>query len=165
MVSQLLELPFHMDKTTFDPETHCKIRILALKDWGRVNWVTGKLFDENSEPVEIDSILVDIHGGSFNGGSPAKQNQYTKYIAMKTGVVVFSLDYRLAPGSQFPSNLSDCFQGYLWVAYYAEKYLKIKTKNIIIEGDSAGGNLSQGVVTLAIQKETRIPDKCLFNYP
>jgi acetyl esterase len=160
-----MELPFSVEVAKFDEEKHIRMRVLSEKDWGRVDWSIGKLLDESQEAVEVENILVDIHGGSFNGGSPEKQNQYTKYFAMKTGWVVFSLDYRLAPGTKFPANLSDCLQGYLWVAYYAEKYLKIRAKNIIIEGDSAGGNLSMGVTTLAIQKQLRIPDKCLFNYP
>lgn len=160
-----LSLPFHMNKIMFDPNEQVKIKVISQKDWGRVNWKTGTLIDETAEPVVVDAVMIDIHGGSFNGGSPAKQYQYTKYITMKTGYPVFSIDYRLAPHTKFPGNLGDCLQGYLWIAYYAEKYLKLKPKSIIIEGDSAGGNLAMGVTGLTIQKGVRSPDKCLFVYP
>mmetsp|Transcript_20144 Transcript_20144/g.17844 ORF Transcript_20144/g.17844 Transcript_20144/m.17844 type:complete len:396 (-) Transcript_20144:159-1346(-) len=159
------QFPFQMFPGTYDSDDLIKIRIISNKDWGRVDWSTGSLIDENLEPIEIDHVVVDIHGGSFNSGSSAKQFQYTKYFTMKTNCVVFSIDYRTAPEVKFPGNISDSLQGYLWVAYYAEKYLQLRPSSIIIEGDSAGGNIAIGVTHLLVQKNLRIPDKLLLPYP
>ena len=159
------DFPFTMYDGEYNPDENIKIRIVSNKDWGRVNWSTGSLIDKSLDPVTIENIVIDIHGGSFNTGSSAKQYQYTKYMTMKTDWVVFSIDYRLAPEAKFPANLSDWLQGYLWVAYYAEKYLQIKPKSIVFEGDSAGGNLAIQTTHLIIQKNLRIPDKLLLPYP
>jgi acetyl esterase/lipase len=53
------------------------------------------------------------------------------------GMRILMVDYRLAPASPFPAALDDCETAYRWL-------LKedIPARNIVVAGDSAGGNLS-----------------------
>ena len=53
----------------------------------------------------------------------------------------------------------------MWIVYYAEKYLKIKSKSIVLQGDSAGGHFAINVTSLAVMKNIRIPDKLLLLNP
>ena len=165
MVTKEYDLHFKSDLNKFDRENFIKFRVVSNKDWGRVDWEKGKLIDENAEPVEVDTVILDIHGGSFNVGSSGDQFKFTKDFTMKTNMPVFSVDYRLAPDYKFPNGLSDWFQVYLWLVYYSEVYLQLKFKNIILTGDSAGGNLWIGVTALSIMKKFKNSNKIEFILP
>lgn len=65
--------------------------------------------------------------------------------------LAFSIDYRLAPEHPFPQALDDCWQTYLWIIHFAKFYFQTELSNIILTGDSAGGNLALGIVIRAIE--------------
>ena len=80
-------------------------------------------------------------------------------------VPVFSVDYRLAPGSPYPGPVDDCYQAYVWIVTQAEKQLGMKLEHIILAGDSAGGHLAVAVSMLAILRGFRKPDGLIVHYP
>ena len=49
MINNDMDLPFHMDKSKFYPETHVRCRVVSNKDWHRVDWSNGNLLDPNKE--------------------------------------------------------------------------------------------------------------------
>jgi len=51
---------------------------------------------------------------------------------------------------------------YLWIIHFAPIYLKINLQNIILTGDSAGGNLAMALTIRAIEMGVRIPDKIVL---
>jgi hormone-sensitive lipase len=61
--------------------------------------------------------------------------------------------------------LNDAWDAYVWVVENAERKLGIGGGRIIIAGDSAGGNLSCGVISRAIERGFRVPDGVLLAYP
>lgn len=89
---------------------------------------------------------------------------YTRAWANELGVPIISVDYRLAPQSNFPDQLNDCWQIYHWLVLHAEEELGIKPDTIILVGDSAGGNLIMALTVMAIQRGFRIPDGVLSCY-
>src|SRR5579862_1165471 len=50
--------------------------------------------------------VIAIHGGGFSSGERASYDPLLLRLAGR-GYVAVSIDYRLAPGSQFPSALQD----------------------------------------------------------
>lgn len=99
----------------------------------------------SKEVQHVDAIVLDVHGGGFMFGSTKIQLKCTPNYAKYTGIPIFSVEYRLAPEHKFPAGLNDTWQAYLWLIKYSEKYLNLKFDKIIIEGESAGGNLALGV--------------------
>ncbi|KXJ96236.1 alpha/beta hydrolase fold-3 domain-containing protein [Microdochium bolleyi] len=91
-------------------------------------------------------VVYHIHGGAFTiGDGRTEQIGFgAKTILNHSGGsvdAVFSLQYRLSsrPGSHpFPAALQDVLTGYL----YLTRTLSIPAGNIVISGDSAGGNLA-----------------------
>lgn len=83
-----------------------------------------------------DHVLLYFHGGGHVVGSPKYSRLITVEIAKITRLKVLSIDYRLAPEHPFPAGLEDCIASYKWLL--KEGY---SPKNIIIGGESAGGNL------------------------
>lgn len=165
MISENLDLPIFNCKELFNEDDHVRLRIISKYDWGRVNWETMELIDPNAEPEHVEAIVLNLHGGSFNGGGSNDRYPYSKQFTMSTGYPVFSVDYRLAPNNPFPNGLSDCFQVYMWLVKYSEKYLQLSFDRIILEGDSAGANMSLNTTALTILRGVRKPDRLVIHYP
>ena len=95
-------------------------------------------------------VLLYFHGGGWIMGSPNTCRLLTTELAKATKMYVLSVDYRLAPEHPFPAALEDCVAVYKWLLSN-----DIKSKNIIISGDSAGGNLT--LSTLIKLRDDEIP--------
>ena len=165
MIEDDVDMPFLYEQSTLDENEYVRMRLISNHDWGTMNWSTGKPIDEQGEPAYVDGIVVYVHGGGYICGSSASSRPVAYHYANTTGYPVFSIDYRLAPGYKYPTPLSDCWQAYLWLTKYCEKYLKLKFGKIVLVGDSAGGNLILGITSLSIQKGCRIPDGVHPIYP
>lgn len=59
------------------------------------------------------------------------------HIGQAAGCRVLAVDYRLAPEHPFPAALDDCVAAYRWLLKH-----NIPPEQIIMGGDSAGGNLT-----------------------
>jgi len=127
--------------------------------WSKI--VTKK--DHNNSPR--DSLIIHIHGGGFIAMSSGSHEMYTRKWAKKTNIPILSIDYRLAPDNPYPKALDDVYQTYCWVLKYAEEKLLINLKNIILVGDSAGGNLVASLTNLLITRNHRIPNAIFLIYP
>ena len=75
---------------------------------------------------------------------------YTRQWTNDLGILVFSVDYRLAPKYPYPDAVNDCFQAYYWILNEAKYQLGIEPKQIVLVGDSAGGHLVAAVTVLCI---------------
>jgi acetyl esterase/lipase len=56
-----------------------------------------------------------VHGGGFVLGSVDGDEARAAELAVETGCIVTSVDYRLAPEYPFPAALDDCYQALCWV--------------------------------------------------
>ncbi|XP_078575273.1 arylacetamide deacetylase-like [Branchiostoma floridae x Branchiostoma japonicum] len=99
--------------------------------------------------------LVYIHGGGWVVFSVDVYDHLTAHLAKQLGVVVVSVEYRLAPEHKFPAAFDDSVTATRFFLQNAEKYNVDRTR-IGISGDSAGGNLA-AAVTLALAKEKGLP--------
>ena len=93
-------------------------------------------------------VLLWIHGGGFVMGHPATYHELCSAFASDVGIVVVSVDYRLAPEHPFPAGLEDCYAALQWVHDHADD-LGVDRSRIAIGGDSAGGGLAAGLAQLA----------------
>lgn len=86
--------------------------------------------------AEASGAFFYIHGGGWVAGSPRTHRPLTHRLATQTGMTVYAVDYRLAPEHVFPAGLDDC------VAAYRALLEKVPAHEIVVGGDSAGGNLA-----------------------
>jgi acetyl esterase/lipase len=84
-----------------------------------------------------DQVLLYLHGGGFVFGLTPPHLQMGAYLAQKMGTRILMVDYRTAPDHPFPAALDDCVTAYLWLLNQG-----ILAQNIVVAGDSAGGNLT-----------------------
>lgn len=97
-----------------------------------------------------DQVLYYMHGGAYLAGSPRTHRGMLAHIAKAAGCTVIALDYRLAPEHPYPAALDDAVNG--WKALLAQG---VKPANLVIGGDSAGGNLA--LVTAIAIRDAGLP--------
>jgi acetyl esterase len=85
--------------------------------------------------------LVYCHGGGFAVGDLDTVNTICSSICRDAGIVVVSVDYRLAPEHKFPAGLDDTIGVVWWVGRYGRER-GIDPTRLAIGGDSAGANLA-----------------------
>lgn len=86
-------------------------------------------------------ICVDMHGGGWAMGDLDSHAGECVRIAKGAGVIVVSVDYRLAPTYKWPAQLDDCYAAYVWTLENTESLGGAKGK-VFLEGVSAGGHLA-----------------------
>lgn len=91
--------------------------------------------------------LVFFHGGGWWLGDIDADDALCAKVADACGMVVVSVDYRLAPEHAFPIPNEDCYSAVQWVADNAGA-LGIDADDVSIGGGSAGGNLAASVALM-----------------
>ena len=107
------------------------------------------------------AALLWIHGGGYVMGSAAMDNAVCRHFARELGVIVASVDYRLAPEHPFPVPLHDCHDALTWLANRPE----VDATRIAIGGASAGGGLAAALALLARDRGEVRPAFQLLTYP
>jgi len=107
---------------------------MKVKD-GKIQHVPIRTY--TPEHVTADTQIIYLHGGSLVLGSRDSHDDVCAEIADASGLILTSVDYRLAPEHAFPAPLDDVET--VWDA------LSCTTRRIIVMGDSAGGHLSAGL--------------------
>jgi len=100
-------------------------------------------------------VILHCHGGGYSTGSSLYARTLTAKLASCTGMEVLAFDYRLAPEHPAPAPLEDALK--VW------DYLMLKgygARDVIITGDSAGGNLALALV-LKLKEQGRLLPKGL----
>lgn len=82
-----------------------------------------------------------VHGGGLVLGSVDEDDARAAELAVRTGCIATSVDYRLAPESPFPAALDDCYHALCWVVDN-HRELGIDADRVALYGPSAGGALA-----------------------
>ncbi|GGO63689.1 alpha/beta hydrolase [Nonomuraea cavernae] len=85
-------------------------------------------------------VVVYFHGGGWVFGSVKRNDALGRDLAIRTGAVVVSVDYRLAPEHPFPAAADDA-----WTVVrdlFARPAFYQSNGAVAVLGDSAGGNLA-----------------------
>ena len=84
-------------------------------------------------------VILQLHGGGYIGPMKNIYRRFAvKYSQISFGADVLTPDYRVAPEHPYPAALEDAVYAYRWLL--EEK--KYQPSQIVVAGDSAGGNLA-----------------------
>ncbi|MBU0789538.1 MAG: alpha/beta hydrolase [Gammaproteobacteria bacterium] len=105
---------------------------------------------ERLAPRNPRLTILHLHGGAFIGGKLRTYHPFCGALARRLQAQVILPDYRLAPEHPFPAAPDDC------LAVYRE-LIECGTDpaDLIVTGDSAGGNLT--LVTLQSARDEGLP--------
>lgn len=97
-------------------------------------------------------VILYCHGGGYSTGSCIYARTLTSKLAMSTSMDVLCFDYRLAPEHPYPAALEDAVKvwDYLMLLGYG-------ARDIIVAGDSAGGNLALTLVHTLKERGRLLP--------
>lgn len=116
-----------------------EVDIAGVKgEWISVNRVHGRRH-----------VILHCHGGGYATGSCLYARPLTYKLATMTSMDVLCFDYRLAPEHPYPAATEDAMKvwDYLMLLGYG-------AEDVILTGDSAGGNLALSL-TLTLKEEGR----------
>lgn len=94
------------------------------------------------------ATIVFFHGGGWVLSSIDGHDSLARRLAVRTGALVVSVEYRLAPEHPFPAPHDDCWAATTWLAEHAAS-LGGDPARLSVAGDSAGANLAAGVALRA----------------
>ncbi|MBR1646429.1 MAG: alpha/beta hydrolase fold domain-containing protein, partial [Selenomonadaceae bacterium] len=135
-----------------------KVKFAAPDGW------TYKKFSVNGVKVEhltnskkkSARVVLQLHGGGYVDGLGDLHRDFAvKQMVLSDAREGYIVDYRLAPENVYPAALDDAFAAY-------EEILNrgVDPKNLIVFGDSAGGNLALELSLLL--KEKNLPQPALL---
>lgn len=97
-------------------------------------------------------VLVDVHGGGWITGDKHWRRGLNRAFA-DMGLCVISPNYGLSPRFKYPECVKHLFACFKWICDHAEER-RLDLDNVLITGDSAGGQLS--CLVLAIQNNAEV---------
>ncbi|KAM0327186.1 hypothetical protein ACHAQA_006318 [Verticillium albo-atrum] len=100
--------------------------------------------------------VINFHGGGFILGSGTDDARWASAVVESLDAVVFSVNYRLAPGYPYPTPVEDTIDAILQLHARAAEF-GIDPDRILLSGFSAGG-------TLALAAWVVLQDPSRWNY-
>lgn len=101
-------------------------------------------------PGNARGAIVYFHGGGWVLGSIAESDAVTRTLAARTGAIVYSVGYRLAPENPYPAAPNDAWAATLWAAN--DIATRAPGAPLLVAGESAGGTLAAVVAQRAAQE-------------
>lgn len=119
-------------------------------------WDHEIIFENHAIPIRIflpreqigSELLVFFHGGGWVSGNIDSYTNPCGNLSNYTGRRVISVDYRLAPEFPFPNAVNDCYHATKEIFDTCD-FFDINEHDIVLIGDSAGGNLAAVVSLMA----------------
>lgn len=105
-------------------------------------------------------VILYCHGGGYSTGSSVYARTLTTKLATSTSMDVLCFDYRLAPEHPYPAATQDAMKiwDYLMLLGYG-------ARDVILAGDSAGGNLALSLVLKLKQQSRLLPRGVILMSP
>ena len=104
--------------------------------------------------------VLYCHGGGYTCGQLGYARVLAGKLALSTGCDVLSFEYRLAPEHPYPAALQDALSVWDYMAY-----MGYGARDILVAGDSAGGNLALELALKLKEQGRRQPRALILMSP
>ncbi|OFI45949.1 lipase [Floricoccus penangensis] len=96
-------------------------------------------------PKEIKDkvpVLFWVHGGGYLGGDKEMVKEFASKLVAHNQVAVVSMNYELAPDSQYPNQLIQLDEFYKYMVKNQDQYQHFDFSKLFFGGDSAGAQIA-----------------------
>jgi versiconal hemiacetal acetate esterase len=136
-----------VQKLTFPtPDTSVKTEDRTIDGGIKTRIYTPQAYVSGSSPIGLY-----IHGGGWAMGDLETDDSTCRAISKDAGVVLVSVDYRLAPQYKYPTGLDDCVTAFKWTLENATSLGGIPGR-VFIAGASAGGGSTFAVALRVVDE-------------
>ncbi|WP_193337689.1 alpha/beta hydrolase [Devosia beringensis] len=117
-----------------------------------INSAAGDLAARLYRPGELlprlNPMVLYFHGGGFVTGDLDSHDGSARALARRTGAIVLSVGYRLAPEHAWPAAHDDAWTAWTWLGDQAHR-LGGDPRRVAVAGEDAGANLALQVALRA----------------
>lgn len=103
--------------------------------------LAGRIYVPDSPAGKALPFLIYLHGGGWVVGSVDTLDPFCRLLSQTSGVIICSVEYRLAPEYPYPAALEDTLSAIHWAAVHAVDWGG-NPSQLALGGDSAGANLA-----------------------
>lgn len=122
------------------PDNVTEISDIAYIDDGNHYHKLDVMYPSNASAQDKLPVIIDIHGGGWMYADKDLNDHYCLGLASR-GYVVFNISYRLVPDVTVGEQIQDVALALQWISQNMNNY-PCDTENILLTGDSAGGQLA-----------------------
>lgn len=152
-----------------NPPDYQKNRIMEVKGVSQrlPKGVKSTLYELNGNCAEYlyaennpkGRVILHFHGGGFVTGSRKTVRPMLGAMVKAVGYNILTVEYRLAPEHPYPAAFEDCANAYVAVQ------TELGAENIVVMGESAGGNLALATVLYAKDNDIPLPSRVVALAP
>ena len=106
------------------------------------------------------SVILYLYGGAWTLGWTNIHRRMVAHLCRAAACRALAVDYRLAPEHPFPAALEDCLGAYRWLLKGGSL-----PRDIVIAGNSAGGNLTLATLMSLRDAGDPLPDAAVCISP
>lgn len=122
------------------PDNVIEIADIPYIDDGNHYHKLDVMYPSNASAQDKLPVIIDIHGGGWMYADKDLNDHYCLGLASR-GYVVFNISYRLVPDVTVGEQIQDVALALQWISQNMSNY-PCDTENILLTGDSAGGQLA-----------------------
>lgn len=131
---------------------------------GRGGAIPIRIYRPKAEGSNRLPVLVYHHGGGWIFSSIAAMDRVSRLLANEAGVIVVSVDYRLAPEHPYPAASDDGEDAFIWARANAASFGGDPAR-VAVGGDSAGGHVAINIAQRRLRADKPGPVAMLLFYP
>ena len=124
----------------------------------------GRIYRPIGLLSRLNPVVLFFHGGGFVTGDLDSHDASARALARRTGAIVVSVAYRLAPEHKFPAAHDDAWAAWRWLG---EKLRDLAgdTRRLAVAGEDAGANLAANIALRARDEGTTRPVHQVLIHP
>ncbi|WXC53780.1 hypothetical protein QX201_013423 [Fusarium graminearum] len=122
---------------------------------GDVSGIKYRIYKPQGETKSFP-IGVFYHSGGFVVGNLDAEDNFCRTVALRAGITIVNVDYRLSPEHKAPTHVEDAVALYEWAYHNAESIGGDSSKMFTI-GTSAGGGLALSTARKIVLAQTTLP--------
>ena len=128
------------------PEDGVEVEDIAVA--GAEGELLGRIYRPIGLLSRLNPMVLYFHGGGFVTGDLDSHDASARALARRTGAIVVSVAYRLAPEHPFPAAHDDAWAAWRWLTGKVRD-LAGDPRRLAVAGEDAGANLAANIALRA----------------